>query len=163
VAECVGADSRRPRIRRSAREGLSRIPQLQHHESARVSMKTLLVAAREVFCGREPAQRSEARDGPPRARQKYEELAMTDRRSIAYDVTFTILYIGLSAAMVMVTLLLFVMLALDIPFGPLQAGTAVLNVLGWAVLPFAPRLYRRLVGHRFSWRENGVLGSAIEL
>lgn len=87
---------------------------------------------------------------------------MTDPRSIAFDATFMIAYIGLSAAMASLSLLLLTLAALGIEFGPLQAGAAVLNVMGWAVLPFAPRLYRRLVGHRFSWRANGALGGHAE-
>lgn len=87
------------------------------------------------------------------------DIAMTDPRSIAYDATFMILYIGLSAGMATLSLLLLGMLALGIPFGPLQVGAALANVIGWAVLPFGPRLYRRLLGHRFSWRANGALGS----
>lgn len=87
---------------------------------------------------------------------------MTDRRSIACDATFMILYIGFSAAMAALSLLLLVMLALEIPFGRMQVGAAVLNVAGWATLPLAPRLYRRLMGCRFSWRTNGALGSIVD-
>jgi hypothetical protein len=38
----------------------------------------------------------------------------------------------------------------------------VLNLAGWAVLPFAPRLYRRLIGHHFSWRANSALGAHVD-
>ncbi|MCC7253501.1 hypothetical protein [Hyphomicrobium sp.] len=86
---------------------------------------------------------------------------MIDSRSIAYDATFMILYIGLSAAMAVLSLLLLALIALDIEFGPLQVGAAVLNLIGWAVLPLAPRLYRRLVGHPFSWRANRALGGEV--
>jgi hypothetical protein len=83
---------------------------------------------------------------------------MTDRRSIAYDATFMILYIGFTAAMITLSLTLLGLLALGVEFGPHQAIAALLNLMGWALLPFAPRLYRRLVGHPFSWRTNGALG-----
>jgi hypothetical protein len=86
---------------------------------------------------------------------------MTDSRSIAYDATFMILYIGVSAAMAVLSLALLALVALDIEFGPLQVGASVLNLAGWTLLPLAPRLYRRLVGHPFSWRANGALGGEI--
>ena len=83
---------------------------------------------------------------------------MIDSRSIAYDATFMILYIGLSAAMAVLSIMLLALLVLEIEFGPLQVGAAVANLIGWAALPLAPRVYRRLVGHPFSWRTNGALG-----
>jgi len=86
---------------------------------------------------------------------------MTDSRSIAYDATFIILYIGFTAAMATLSLALVALFALDVEFGPHQAGAALFNLLGWAVLPFGPRLYRRLVGHPFSWRTNGALGGEL--
>lgn len=86
---------------------------------------------------------------------------MFDTRSIAYDATFMILYIGLAAAMAVLSLLLLAFAALDIEFGPHQVWAAIVNIAGWALLPFAPRLYRRVVGHRFSWRENSALGGQI--
>jgi hypothetical protein len=85
---------------------------------------------------------------------------MTDSRSIAFDATFMILYIGLSAGMATLSILLLAFAILDIEFGGLQVVAAVLNLAGWALLPLAPRLYRRLVGHPFSWRENGAIGGA---
>jgi hypothetical protein len=83
---------------------------------------------------------------------------MLDPRSIAYDVTFTVLFIGLLAAMAVLSMILLAFAAFGVEFGGLQVGAAVLNVVGWMTLPFAPRLYRRLLGHPFSWRANGVLG-----
>jgi hypothetical protein len=85
---------------------------------------------------------------------------MTDSRSIAFDATFMILYIGLSAGMATLSVLLLAFAILDIEFGGLQVVAAVLNLAGWALLPLAPRLYRRLVGQPFSWRENGAIGGA---
>lgn len=87
---------------------------------------------------------------------------MNDRRSIAYDATFMILYIGFTAGMTVLSLALVALLALDVEFGALQVGAAALNLLGWAMLPFAPRLYRRLVGQQFSWRVNRALGGEVE-
>lgn len=83
---------------------------------------------------------------------------MADTRSIAADATFMILYIGFTAAMATLTLLLLALFALEVEFGSLQVAAAALNLFGWVMLPFAPRLYRKLVGHPFSWRANGALG-----
>jgi hypothetical protein len=83
---------------------------------------------------------------------------MTNTRSIAYDATFMILYIGLSAAMVTLSVALLVHLAMDVEFGAVQVAAAVVNLLGWSVLPFAPRLYKSLMGQTFSWRSNAMGG-----
>lgn len=87
---------------------------------------------------------------------------MTDSRSIAYDATFMILYIGLFAAMAVLSLMLLALAAFGIEFGPAQHSAAAVNLLGWAALPLAPRLYRRLVGHPFSWRANRALGGEMD-
>lgn len=87
---------------------------------------------------------------------------MTDPRAIVFDATFMILYIGLFAAMATLSLMLVALIALGIELGPVQAGAAAVNLAGWALMPLAPRLYQRLVGHRFSWRTNGALGSDAE-
>lgn len=94
-------------------------------------------------------------------RPRHSEVVVTDSRSIAYDATFMILFIGLSAAMAVLSLMLLALLALDIEFGPLQVRAAMANLAGWAVLPLAPRIYARIVGHPFSWRANGALGGEI--
>ena len=83
---------------------------------------------------------------------------MIDPRSIVYDATFMILYIGLAAAMAVLAVLLLALFAFGIEFGPHQTWALVINLAGLAVLPLAPRLYERLVGHPFSWRANGALG-----
>ncbi len=83
---------------------------------------------------------------------------MPNSRTIAYDATFMIAYIGLSAAMVTLTLALFALPMLEIEFAPHHVAAAIVNVLGWSVLPFAPRLYKSLVGEAFSWRSNRALG-----
>ena len=46
--------------------------------------------------------------------------------------------------------------------GGLESAALVMAVAGWILLPLAPLLYRRMVGHRFSWRSNGVLGSVLD-
>lgn len=87
---------------------------------------------------------------------------MTDPRSIAYDATFMILYIGYLATMATLTLVLLVFTALDIDLGPTHGQATAMNLLGWAALPLAPLLYRRLTGHPFSWRSNGALGGSLD-
>ena len=81
---------------------------------------------------------------------------MNSKRNIAYDATFMIFYIGLSAAMVTLSIVLLAHLAMGVEFGPVHFAAAAINVLGWSVLPFAPRLYKSLLGQSFSWRTNGV-------
>jgi hypothetical protein len=83
---------------------------------------------------------------------------MNDKRTIAYDATFMITYIGFSAAMVTLSVLLLTHLALDVEFSPAHMVAAAANVLGWSILPFAPRLYKSLTGQPFSWRSNSALG-----
>lgn len=87
---------------------------------------------------------------------------MTDKRSIAYDATFTILYIGLLAAMATLSVMLIALSALGTEFGGPQVAALAINIAGWCAVPFAPRLYRRLLGHQFSWRTNGALGGVVE-
>lgn len=86
---------------------------------------------------------------------------MINSRSIAYDATFMILYIGLLASMAVLSAALLALWALGIEFGDHHVGAVVLNLIGWATLPLAPRLYRRLVGQPFSWRTNGALGGQV--
>jgi hypothetical protein len=87
---------------------------------------------------------------------------MTHTRTVAYDAAFMIAYIGLTAAMVALSLTLLGLLAMGAEFGPLHVAAALVNLMGWATLPFAPRLYRSFVGHTFSWRANTAIGD-IEL
>lgn len=88
---------------------------------------------------------------------------MTNIRSIAFDATFMVLYIGLSAGIAMLSITLLGLLALGYEFGPLQVTAAAVILAGWALLPFGPRLYRRVVGQPFSWRDNGALGDHAEV
>jgi hypothetical protein len=87
---------------------------------------------------------------------------MTDNRTIVFDALFMILYIGFSAAMACLTATLALFLMLDVPLAPLHVAAALLNLAGCIALPFVPRVYQSLVGQRFSWRMNGVLGSVVD-
>lgn len=86
---------------------------------------------------------------------------MTNTRAIAYDATFMILYIGFTAAMVTLSALLVAFVAMEVEFGPVLVAAALVNVLGWSVLPFAPRIYRQLVGQPFRWHANGAFDHEI--
>jgi len=87
---------------------------------------------------------------------------MLNRRAIATDATFLVLYIGMTAAMISLSLLLLGLLAIGAEFGVVHVAASIFNLLAWVTLPFAPRLYQKLVGHPFSWRANGVLGDDID-
>lgn len=82
----------------------------------------------------------------------------TNSRTIAYDAAFMIAYIGMTAAMVTLSLTLMALLAMGAEFGPLHVAASLFNLIGWSLLPFAPRLYRSLVGRTFSWRTNSAIG-----
>ena len=85
---------------------------------------------------------------------------MTDQRSIAFDATFTILYIGLSAGMFAISAALIALFAFHGELGQVQSTAAALNLAGWIALPFAPSLYRRATGRPFHWSSNETLGAA---
>lgn len=87
---------------------------------------------------------------------------MTNNRLIAADAAFMVLYIGLTAAMVALSFWLLGLLAIGAELGGAIVVAAAVNVLGWVTLPFAPRVYAKLVGHPFRWRENVVLGGSFE-
>lgn len=87
---------------------------------------------------------------------------MTDKRSIAYDATFMILYIGLMAAMATLSAMLITLAAIGAEFGALQKAALAINIAGWTAVPFAPKFYRWLMGQPFSWRTNGALGGVVE-
>ncbi len=83
---------------------------------------------------------------------------MTDNRNIALDTAFVVLYIGLSAGMVCLSVTLAVLAALDTNFSTMHAVALVANAAGWVVVAAAPALYRRVLGAGFSWRQNTMLG-----
>ena len=83
---------------------------------------------------------------------------MTNNRQIAIDTSFVILYIGLAAGMVVLTITLALLGVLGTEFTASHVVAAVLNVAGWVAVAAAPNLYRRVLGSGFSWRQNAVLG-----
>lgn len=83
---------------------------------------------------------------------------MTNTRNMALEASFMIFYIGLISAMVAISATLSTFLALGFEFGPSHVAAAAVNLAGWVLLPFLPRVYRAFVGQRFSWRDNGIIG-----
>ncbi len=87
---------------------------------------------------------------------------MTNTRTIAYDAVLTILYVGFFAAMLCVSLTLLAHHAFELPMSPAHTAVAAVNLAGWLALPLFPKIYRRLTGHTFAWRSNGVLDGTVE-
>jgi hypothetical protein len=83
---------------------------------------------------------------------------MTNNRTIALDTAFVVLYIGLAAGMVCLSVTLAVIAALGTDLSPAHALAFVVNAAGWTVVAAAPAIYRRLIGSHFSWRQNAALG-----
>lgn len=81
---------------------------------------------------------------------------MTSNRQMIEDALFMIAYVGIGAAMVVLTATLWAHSALGVEMGPLHTGAMAVNALGWMVLPFATTIYSRLTGNRFSWRATDV-------
>lgn len=85
---------------------------------------------------------------------------MTNNRTIALDTAFVVLYIGLAAGMVCLSVTLAVLAALGTDFTATHGVALAVNAAGWTTVAAAPAIYNRLLGSRFSWRQNAVLGDA---
>lgn len=85
---------------------------------------------------------------------------MTSNRQIVWDAAYMIAYVGIAAAMVVLTATLWAHSALGVEMGTVHTSAAALNVAGWALLPFAPSLYSRITGQPFSWRSSGLPDAA---
>ena len=83
---------------------------------------------------------------------------MLDTRNVAIDTIFVILYIGLSAAMVCLSVTLAIFAALGFEFTPAHALALAVNGFGWLAVLMAPSLYRKALGMQFRWRQNVALG-----
>ncbi len=83
---------------------------------------------------------------------------MTNNRTIALDTAFVVLYIGLAAGMVCLSVSLAVLAALGTDFSATHALALVINAAGWTIVAAAPAIYHRLIGSGFSWRQNAALG-----
>jgi hypothetical protein len=83
---------------------------------------------------------------------------MTNNRSIALDTAFVVLYIGLAAGMVCLSITLAILAAVNSHFTAVHGIALVVNAAGWVIVAAAPAIYNRLIGTSFSWRRNAVLG-----
>lgn len=83
---------------------------------------------------------------------------MTNNRTIALDTAFVVFYIGLAAGMACLTLTLAILAALGTDFSATHGVALAVNAAGWVVVAAAPAIYNRMIGSRFSWRQNAVLG-----
>lgn len=86
---------------------------------------------------------------------------MLDNRNIAIDTIFVILYIGLSASMVCLSVTLAIFAVLGFEFTPVHALALAVNGAGWIAVFMAPSLYRKALGIRFKWRQNIALGDVV--
>ena len=62
--------------------------------------------------------------------------------------------------MVCLSVTLAVLAALGTDFTGTHALALAVNAAGWTAVAAAPAIYNRLIGSRFSWRQNAVLGDA---
>ena len=79
---------------------------------------------------------------------------MNQSRFFAFDATFTVTYIALSAALAILAATLLSFHMLNVTFTSLHWSAAGLNVAGALAMPFAPKFYRKMtgVGYEFSQR-----------
>ena len=87
---------------------------------------------------------------------------MADKRLIAADAIFMVLYIGLLAAVAVLSIVLLSLLAIGTEPALPMLVAALASVVLSLVLPLAPRLYARITGRSFSWRENAVFDGVAE-
>lgn len=83
---------------------------------------------------------------------------MTNTRSMALDTAFVVLYIGLAAGMVCLSITLAILAAVNAHFTTVHGVALAVNAAGWVVVAAAPAIYHRLIGSGFSWRQNAVFG-----
>ncbi len=81
---------------------------------------------------------------------------MTQSRMFAFDATFTVAYIALSAALAVLAATLLTFHMFNVSFTSLHWSAAGLNVAGALALPFAPRLYRKFTGAPYAWTHGPV-------
>ena len=86
---------------------------------------------------------------------------MTQSRFFAFDATFTVTYIALSAALAILAATLLSFHMLNVPFTSLHWSAAGLNVAGAFALPFAPKLYRRFTGVSYDFTTGPTVGEEV--
>lgn len=76
---------------------------------------------------------------------------MDQSRFFAFDATFTVVYIALSAGLAITAATLLSFHMLEVTFTPLHWSAAGFSVAGAFALPFAPKLYRRATGAQYEF------------
>lgn len=82
---------------------------------------------------------------------------MDQSRLFAFDATFTVTYIALSAALAILAATLLSFHMLNVTFTTLHWSAAGVNVAGALVLPFAPKLYRKVTGASYDFTQGPVV------
>lgn len=82
---------------------------------------------------------------------------MEQSRFFAFDATFTVTYIALSAALAILAATLVSFHMLNVTFTTLHWSAAGVNVAGALALPFAPKLYRKITGANYDFSEGPVV------
>jgi hypothetical protein len=85
---------------------------------------------------------------------------MKNNRTMAFDATYMILYIGATGAMFALSIALIAYFAIHGELTSALKIAAGFNVAGWMALPFAPSLYRSATGRPFRWTSNEAFGAA---
>jgi len=91
-----------------------------------------------------------------------EEFAMNQSRFFAFDATFTVTYIAVSAGLAILAATLLSFHMLNVAFTTLHWSAAGINVAGALALPFAPRLYRKVTGANFDFSHGPVVVDEIQ-
>lgn len=86
---------------------------------------------------------------------------MNQSRFFAFDATFTVTYIAVSAALAILSATLLSFHMLNVAFTTLHWSAAGVNVAGALVLPFAPKLYRKVTGTSYDFARGPVIGEEI--
>lgn len=84
---------------------------------------------------------------------------MDQSRFFAFDATFTVTYIAVSAALAILAATLLSFHMLNVTFTSLHWSAAGLNVAGAFALPLAPKLYRKMTGVGYEFTRGPVVGN----
>lgn len=86
---------------------------------------------------------------------------MNQSRFFAFDATFTVTYIAVSAGLAILAATLLSFHMLNVAFTTLHWSAAGVNVAGALALPFAPKLYRKVTGTTYALSQGPVVGDEI--
>jgi hypothetical protein len=87
---------------------------------------------------------------------------MTSQRKIVSDAVFMVFYIGLVGAMACLTMTLVITHLVGFELTLPHTQMAAMNLAGWALLPFAVKIYQPMTGAAFTWRSNPILDGAMD-